>query len=46
MQLSVVRVSADGHVNLTVNVGVRDIGECMSDGIMNIVPLVGDGCQR
>ena len=40
------RVSANSHVNLTVNVGVEDIGDCRGDGIVNIVPLVGDGCQH
>ena len=45
VELSAARVSANGHVNSIVNVGVKDIGDCRGDGIMNIVPLVSDGCQ-
>ena len=41
-----VRVGGDGHVTSTVNVGVEDIGDCRGDGIMNIVPLVSNGCQH
>ena len=37
------RVGADGHVNLIVNVGIKDIGDGRGDGSMSIVPLVSDG---
>ena len=40
-----VRVSTNGHVDLVVNVSVKDVGDGRDDSGVSIVCLICDVCQ-